>query len=85
MTKSVNVRRCVSYDALVKLVQDVVKVDAARYNLQLCSLAITISGTAHPRIENDNDIYMSVENEVTDNIDDNSIPNVDRGSHDDED
>ncbi|KAK2648993.1 hypothetical protein Ddye_016482 [Dipteronia dyeriana] len=56
MTKWVNVRISVSYDSLVKFVQDVVKVDIARYNLQLCSLAFTISGTTHPRIENDNDV-----------------------------
>ncbi|KAK2654176.1 hypothetical protein Ddye_014032 [Dipteronia dyeriana] len=56
MTKWVNVPRCVSYEGLVKLVEDVVKVDVARYNLQLWSLAFTISGTARPRIENDNDV-----------------------------
>ncbi|KAK2659084.1 hypothetical protein Ddye_005617 [Dipteronia dyeriana] len=56
MTKWVNVPRGVSYDALVKLVQDVAKVDVARYNLQLCSLAFIISATACPRIENDNDV-----------------------------
>ncbi|KAK2658167.1 hypothetical protein Ddye_004700 [Dipteronia dyeriana] len=56
MTKWVNVPRCVSYDGLVKLVEDVAKVDVARYNLQLWSLAFTISGTAHPRIVNDNDV-----------------------------
>ncbi|KAK2645552.1 hypothetical protein Ddye_020747 [Dipteronia dyeriana] len=56
MTKWVNVPRCVSYDGLVKLVEDVAKVDVARYNLQLWSLTFTISGTARPRIENDNDV-----------------------------
>ncbi|KAK2655368.1 hypothetical protein Ddye_008420 [Dipteronia dyeriana] len=56
MTKWVNVLKGVSYDVLVKLVQDVAKVDVARYNLQLWSLAFTISSTAHPRIENDNDV-----------------------------
>ncbi|KAK2648781.1 hypothetical protein Ddye_016270 [Dipteronia dyeriana] len=56
MIKWVNVPRCVSYDGLVKLVEDVVKVDVARYNLQLWSLAFTISGTVRPRIENDNDM-----------------------------
>ncbi|KAK2656718.1 hypothetical protein Ddye_009770 [Dipteronia dyeriana] len=61
MTKWVNVLRCVSYDGLVKLVEDVVKVYVAkvyvaRYNLQLWSLVFTISGTARPRIKNDNDV-----------------------------
>ncbi|KAK2661570.1 hypothetical protein Ddye_000144 [Dipteronia dyeriana] len=46
----------VSYDCLVKLVEDVAKVNVARYNLQLWSLVFTISGIAHPRIENDNDM-----------------------------
>ncbi|KAK2642204.1 hypothetical protein Ddye_023967 [Dipteronia dyeriana] len=54
--KWVNVPRGVSYEALVNLVEDVAKVDVARYNLQLWSLAYTIRGTAHPRIENDNDL-----------------------------
>ncbi|KAK2661382.1 hypothetical protein Ddye_007915 [Dipteronia dyeriana] len=61
MTKWVNVPRGLSYDALVKLVQDVVKVDTARYNLQLCSLAFTNSGTTRPRIENDNDVSCTTE------------------------
>ncbi|KAK2633754.1 hypothetical protein Ddye_028546 [Dipteronia dyeriana] len=56
MTNWVNVLRGVSYYALVKLVDDVAKVDAARYNLKLWSLAYTTSGTARPRIENDNDV-----------------------------
>ncbi|KAK2642683.1 hypothetical protein Ddye_024446 [Dipteronia dyeriana] len=56
MKKWVTVPRCVSYDGLVKLVEDVAKVDVVRYNLQLWSLAFTISGTARPRIENDNDV-----------------------------
>ncbi|KAK2652620.1 hypothetical protein Ddye_012476 [Dipteronia dyeriana] len=56
MTKWVNVPICVSYDGLVKLVEDVVKVDVARYNLQLWSLVFTIRGTIRQRIENDNDV-----------------------------
>ncbi|KAK2655336.1 hypothetical protein Ddye_008388 [Dipteronia dyeriana] len=55
MTKWVNVPRGLSYGVLVKLVQDVAKVDAASQSSD------------------------------TDNIDDNSIPDVDRVSHDDED
>ncbi|KAK2642670.1 hypothetical protein Ddye_024433 [Dipteronia dyeriana] len=138
MTKWVNVPRCVSYDGLVKLVENVVKVDVARYNLQFWSLAFTISGTARPRIENDNDVscmmnvdkllpevFISIsvkettycvqddnlchlptsqpvydpsvcnnktiddeENNQwpdTDNSDDRSIPNIDKGSHNDAD
>ncbi|KAK2642171.1 hypothetical protein Ddye_023934 [Dipteronia dyeriana] len=42
MTKLVNVPICVSYDALVKLVEDVAKVDVARYNLQLWPLAFKL-------------------------------------------
>ena len=38
LTKWVHVPRCLTYDALVKLVQDVAKVDAARYTIELCSL-----------------------------------------------
>ncbi|TXG51801.1 hypothetical protein EZV62_024325 [Acer yangbiense] len=38
LTKWVNVPRGLTYDALVKLVQDVAKVDAARYTIELCSL-----------------------------------------------
>ncbi|KAK2650721.1 hypothetical protein Ddye_018210 [Dipteronia dyeriana] len=56
MTKWATVSRCASYDVLVKLVQNVAKVDATRYNLQLYSLAFTISGIGRPRIENDNDV-----------------------------
>ncbi|KAK3229262.1 hypothetical protein Dsin_001143 [Dipteronia sinensis] len=129
MTKWVHIPRGLSYDALVKLVQDVAKVDAATYNLELCSLTYTNSGTTRPRIENDNDVsyimdedkllpevFVTVSAKVatdlcgsipilypivcndeiiddqensqssdTDNRDDSSIPDVDRGSHEDED
>ncbi|KAK2662272.1 hypothetical protein Ddye_000846 [Dipteronia dyeriana] len=76
----------------------VAKVDDARYNLQLWSMAFTISGTARPRIKNDNDmLYPSVCNDETiddeennqwldiDQSYDSSIPDTGRGSHDDED
>ncbi|KAK2644290.1 hypothetical protein Ddye_019485 [Dipteronia dyeriana] len=62
MIKWVNVHRDLSCDALVKLVQDVAKVDAARYNLQLCSLAFTNSGIAHSRFENDNNVSYIMAN-----------------------
>ncbi|KAK2658125.1 hypothetical protein Ddye_011177, partial [Dipteronia dyeriana] len=51
MIKWVNVRRGLSYDALVKLVQDVAKVDAARkcgeegHNSQKSPLALEVGGT----------------------------------------
>ncbi|KAK2658316.1 hypothetical protein Ddye_004849 [Dipteronia dyeriana] len=74
------------------------KVDVARYNLQLWSLAFTISATARPRIENNNEVsYPSECNDETigdeennqwpdiENSDDSSILDVDRGSHGDKD
>ncbi|TXG64138.1 hypothetical protein EZV62_011132 [Acer yangbiense] len=56
LTKWVHVPRGLTYDALVKLVQDVTKVDAARYTIELCSLVCTNSGVARPIIENDNKV-----------------------------
>ncbi|KAK3188837.1 hypothetical protein Dsin_028398 [Dipteronia sinensis] len=56
MTKWVHVSIGLTYDDLVKLVQDVAKVDAHRSTLELCSLAFTTTGTARPRIENDKDV-----------------------------
>ncbi|TXG66573.1 hypothetical protein EZV62_007848 [Acer yangbiense] len=38
LTKLVHVPRCLTYDALVKLVQDVAKLDAARYTIELRSV-----------------------------------------------
>ncbi|KAK2645733.1 hypothetical protein Ddye_020928 [Dipteronia dyeriana] len=97
MTKWVNVPKCVNYDGLVKLVEDVAKVDVARYNLQLWSLAFTISGTDRPRrgfipivdpsVCNDETIDDEENNQWldTDNSDDSSIPYIDKGSHNDKD
>ena len=45
-----------TYDALVKLVQDVAKVDATRYTIELWSLVSTNIGVARPIIENDNEV-----------------------------
>ena len=56
LTKWVHVPRGLTYDALVKLVQDVAKVDAARYTIELCSLVSTNIGVARPIIENDNEV-----------------------------
>ncbi|KAK3182782.1 hypothetical protein Dsin_030068 [Dipteronia sinensis] len=56
MIKWVHVPIGLTYDGLVKLVQDIAKVDADRYTLELCSLAFTNSGTARPRIENNKDV-----------------------------
>ncbi|KAK3221585.1 hypothetical protein Dsin_008610 [Dipteronia sinensis] len=129
MTKWVHVPIGLTYDDLVKLVQDVAKVDAHRSTLELCSLTFTTTGTARLRIENDKDVscmmdedkllpevYVTVSKKVathscgsipmldpivcndetiddeensessdTDNRDDSSIPDIDRGSHGDED
>ncbi|TXG60711.1 hypothetical protein EZV62_015284 [Acer yangbiense] len=56
LTKWVHVPRGLTYDALVKLVQDVAKVDTARYTIELCSLVSTNIGVARPIIENDNEV-----------------------------
>ncbi|KAK0573089.1 hypothetical protein LWI29_002847 [Acer saccharum] len=56
LTKWVHVLRGLTYDALVKLVQDVAKVDAARYTIELCSLVFMNIGIAQPIIENDNEV-----------------------------
>ncbi|TXG72610.1 hypothetical protein EZV62_001189 [Acer yangbiense] len=56
LTKWVHVPRGLTYDALVKLVQDVAKVDVARYTIELCLLVFMNSGAAGPRIENDNEV-----------------------------
>ncbi|TXG73466.1 hypothetical protein EZV62_002045 [Acer yangbiense] len=56
LTKWVHVPRGLTYDALVKLVQDVAKIDAARYTIELCSLVSTNIGVARPIIENDNEV-----------------------------
>ncbi|KAK2648609.1 hypothetical protein Ddye_016098 [Dipteronia dyeriana] len=92
MTKWVNVPRCVSYDGLVKLVEDVAKVDVARFNLQLWSLAFTISGcgsipTVDQSVCNDETIDDKENSQWsdTDNSDDSWILDIDRGCHDYED
>ncbi|TXG53206.1 hypothetical protein EZV62_022375 [Acer yangbiense] len=70
LTKLVHVPRGLTYDALVKLIQDVAKVDVAkvdvaRYTIQLCTLVSTISGVARPILENDNDVScMMVEDKL---------------------
>ena len=51
LTKWIHVHRGLTYDALVKLVQDV-----DRYTIELCSLVYTNSGVARPIIENDNEV-----------------------------
>ncbi|TXG67289.1 hypothetical protein EZV62_008564 [Acer yangbiense] len=56
LTKLVHVPRCLTYDALVKLVQDVTKLDAARYTIELRLVVCTNSGVARPIIENDNEV-----------------------------
>ena len=56
LTKLVHVPRGLTYDALVKLVQDVAKVDAARYTIELWSLVSMNIGVAQPIIENDNEV-----------------------------
>ncbi|TXG73546.1 hypothetical protein EZV62_002125 [Acer yangbiense] len=56
LTKLVHVPRCLTYEALVKLVQDVAKLDAARYTIELRSVVCTNSGVARPIIENDNEV-----------------------------
>ncbi|KAK3229738.1 hypothetical protein Dsin_001619 [Dipteronia sinensis] len=56
MTKWVHVPISLTYDDLVKLVQDVAKVEDHRSTLELCSLAFTTTGTTRPRIENDKDV-----------------------------
>ncbi|KAK3198554.1 hypothetical protein Dsin_021969 [Dipteronia sinensis] len=71
MTKWVYVPIGLTYDDLVKLVQDVAKVDAHRSTLELCSLAFTTTGTVRPRIENDNDVSCMMD-------EDKLLPEVDR-------
>ncbi|TXG51373.1 hypothetical protein EZV62_023897 [Acer yangbiense] len=56
LTKLVYIPRYLIYDALVKLVQDVAKLDAARYTIELRSVVCTNSGVARPIIENDNEV-----------------------------
>ncbi|KAK3185021.1 hypothetical protein Dsin_032307 [Dipteronia sinensis] len=56
MTKWVHVLIGLTYDDLVKLVQDVAKVEVHRSTLELCSLAFTTTGTARLRIDNDKDV-----------------------------
>ncbi|KAK3189651.1 hypothetical protein Dsin_029212 [Dipteronia sinensis] len=56
MRKWVHVPIGLTYDGLVKLVQDVAKVDADRSTLELCSLAFTTTGITRSRIENDKDV-----------------------------
>ncbi|TXG68214.1 hypothetical protein EZV62_003149 [Acer yangbiense] len=56
LTKWVHIPRGLTYDALVKLVQNVAKIDAARYTIELHSLVRTNSGVAQPLIENDNEV-----------------------------
>ncbi|TXG53041.1 hypothetical protein EZV62_022210 [Acer yangbiense] len=56
LIKLVHVPRCLTYDALVKLVQDVAKLDAARCTIELRSVVCTNSGVARPIIENDNEV-----------------------------
>ena len=69
LTKLVHVPRGLTYDALVKLIQDVAKVDVARYTIQLCTLVSTISGVARPILENDNDVSCMM-------VEDRLIPEV---------
>ncbi|TXG54110.1 hypothetical protein EZV62_019366 [Acer yangbiense] len=61
LTKWVHVPRGLTYDALVKLVQDVAKVDTARYTIELCSLVSTNIGVARPIIENDNEVLCMMD------------------------
>ncbi|KAK3225677.1 hypothetical protein Dsin_005539 [Dipteronia sinensis] len=63
MTKRVHVPIGLTYDGLVKLVQDVAKVDGDRYTLELCTLAFMISGIARLRIENDKDVSCMMDEE----------------------
>ena len=64
LTKWVHVPRGLTYDASVKLVQDVAKVNAARYTIELCSLVSTNIGVARPIIENDNEVSCMMYNVI---------------------